>query len=59
MKLQKLVQVPLINMNSSIDSAELSLQNYLNEGWVIVSYKICPRTDNCAGDVVVLLEKEK
>ena len=61
MKKQKLIHVDL---NLYDDSDELA-QEYLNEGWEIVSYQVCPKCSGhdhnyaCSGDVVILLEKRR
>lgn len=62
MKKQKLIHVNLEWLDD--DSDELA-QEYLNEGWEIVSYQVCPKCTGFdhnfaySGDVVILLEKEE
>lgn len=63
MKQQKLVQIRLDELDF-YECMELPLQKYLEEGWVISSYQVCPESaaDNAGpfpGNVVVLLEKEQ
>lgn len=59
MKQQKLIQVSLSNDVGDNECVELAVKQYLKDGWVIVSYQVCPRDGDYAYDVnvVVLLEK--
>lgn len=60
MKQQKLLQINLQWRMVPNECLELSVQDYLNKGWVIVSYQVCPKggASGYPGDIVVLLEKE-
>lgn len=61
-KQQKLIHV---NLEWRDDDSDELAQEYLNEGWVIISYQVCPKCTGCdydraySGDVVILLEKEE
>lgn len=61
MKQQKLIQVSLRNDVGTYGCLcfELDVKQYLIDGWVIVSYQVCPRGGDYGHhvDVVVLLEK--
>ena len=61
MKQQKLIQVRLDEDLEGNTCIELAIEKYLNAGWVIASYQVCPVGGEYSsnGNVVILLEKEK
>ena len=54
---QKLVLIPTSSIKAAGLSIELPLKEYIDGGWTIISYQVCPNDQKKFPDVVVLLEK--